>query len=165
MSIFRTIFALEILSFIKVSSFRLVKEIEVGISRHFDFLVFMPSGASCVGCLFSRRTFRMVKSVFTAIPAVVCFYVKNAFRGIRRRKMPLRERICNLLLIQDLLNNLKIFLKKFKKYLHGTISRIIFALEILSFIKVSSFRLVKEIEVGVKPSLRFSCFMPAGLFT
>ena len=37
--IFRLIFALEILSFIKVSSFRLVKEIGVGAMPFFDFLV------------------------------------------------------------------------------------------------------------------------------
>ena len=52
MSISRFIFALEILSFIKVSSFRLVKEIEVGAMPVFDFLVF----GTCLSLLFTSAS-------------------------------------------------------------------------------------------------------------
>lgn len=54
----------------------------------------------------------------------------------------------------------KIFLNFFKKHLHMSIFRLIFALEILSFIKVSSFRLVKEIGVGAMPFFDFLVLWP-----
>ncbi len=48
----------------------------------------------------------------------------------------------------QLLSFFTFLLKKFRKYLHGSNFPLIFALEIQSFIKVSSFRLVKEIVYG-----------------
>lgn len=109
MSIFRLIFALEILSFIKVSSFRLVKEIGVGAMPFFDFLVLwlyvlyrsiLPPAIACIRYIFitySCSTCRTVRPASQRHAEPIAALSGDSFRSVSASlscRAPLPDCLC-----------------------------------------------------------------------